>query len=235
MVHKDKKIIITGSQGRIGSILKAGLAFYDLYFLDLKERDGTRSFKVDIAKQWNRLVAIFKGKDIIIHLAWNFFEDFPKETIDSKNKTMAENIYRAAVESGIKRVIVASSVHANDYSQNKNKNNYDIGYPLPDSPYGASKVYIESLGQYYAKCHGLEVICIRFGGVNSKDTPIFEEDPNYDKVLLYKDDCIDLIKSCVEINKVPGNFQILTAISKNKGRVHILKNFLNWQPKLPKK
>lgn len=230
-----KKVVITGSKGCIGSIVKSGIRDADLYFLDIKEKNSDNTFKIDIAKEFNKLVKIFRGKDIIFHLAWDFFEDFPRETVDANNKKMAENIYKGAVEAGVKRIIMASSVHTNDYSKEKKKKNLDTDYPWPDSPYGASKVYIESLGKYYTKYHGLEVICIRFGGVNEKDTPIYKEDQNYDKVLLYKKDCINLINSCINVVKVPDNFQVFTAISKNKNRVHIIKNFLNWKPKLPNK
>jgi|GEM_PF-936363 len=237
MIGKNnrKRIVITGSKGCIGSILKNGLKGLDIYSLDLSEKNNGKNFKIDLAKNYTKLIEIFRGKDVIIHLAWNFFEDFPKETIDFRNKLMAENVYRAAVKAEVKRVIVASSVHANDYSKTKKLKLFDTGYPLPDSPYGASKVYIESLGKYYSKYHGLEIICVRFGGVNIYDAPIFEEDPNYDKVLLYRKDCVSLLRSCIESEKIPNDFQILTAVSKNKSRVHAISNFLNWQPNFPKR
>ena len=230
-----KKVVITGSKGHIGSILIKDLADeFDFYLIDIKEKDSKKTFKIDLLEEYQKLVDVFRGKDAVIHLSWNFFEDFPKETIDYKNKSMVENVYKAAIESGVKRVIVASSVHANKYSLSKNRKNFDIRYPLPDSPYGASKIYIEVLGNYYAKHHNLEVICLRFGGLNNRDVPIFEEDPLYDKVLLYKQDAVDLVRACIQTKRVPNNFQILTAVSNNKNRVHIIKNFLGWQPKLPK-
>ena len=229
-----KRIIITGSKGCIGSIVKKGLKDFDLFLLDLKEKTSGNAFKIDIANEYDRLKDLFRGKDVILHLAWNFFEDFPKETIDPNNKKMAENIYRAAVKAGVKRVVVASSVHANDYSEESVERDFDNGYPCPDSPYGASKIYIESLGKYYAKHRNLEVICVRFGGVNKSDVSIYREDPNYDKVLLYQKDCLDLVDACIRVEDIPGNFQVLTAISNNKNKVHKIKNFLNWRPNFPK-
>jgi nucleoside-diphosphate-sugar epimerase len=233
-VNNKKSIIITGSRGCVGSILQDGLSnVFNLYFLDLKEKNTQKTFNIDIAKEYKRLVKIFKNKDIIIHLAWDFTEDFPRETIILQNKLMAENVYSAAVEAGVKRVIIASSVHANDYSTIKNKKDFISKNPWPDSPYGASKIYIESLGRYYAKYHALEIICIRFGGINRENNIIYKEDPNYDKVLLFKNDCINLIKSCILVKKVPNNFQVFTAVSNNKNRVHSIKNFLGWRPKFP--
>lgn len=231
---KDK-VVITGSRGCLGTILQKGLGqFFDLYLADIKEKSGNRTFNIDVSKQYKKLVKLFKHKEVVIHLAWNFFEDFPEETIDCQNKIMAENVYRAAVEAGVKRVIMASSVHANDYSHAKEVKNFSLSNPWPDSPYGASKVYLETLGKYFARRHGLEVICVRFGGVNHEDKIIYEEDPNYNKVLLYKKDCVELIKLCIQTKKVPRNFQVFTAVSNNKGRVHSFNNFLGWRPKFPK-
>ncbi|MFZ4648729.1 MAG: NAD-dependent epimerase/dehydratase family protein [Patescibacteria group bacterium] len=231
----SKKVVITGSQGCIGTILKDGLSdIFNLYLIDIKERDSANTFNVDISCEYDKLVNIFKNKDIILHLAWNFFEDFPKETIDYKNKVMAENIYKAAIEAGVKRVIMASSVHANDYSfVNKNNKVSPEDNPWPDSPYGASKVYMESLGKYFARYHKLEVICIRFGGVNSKNAVIYEEDPDYDKVLLYKEDCVSVINNCIMAKKVKNFFSVFYAISNNKKSVHDISNSFNWLPKYP--
>lgn len=228
-----REILITGSEGCIGTILKESLRDYSPLLLDIKGGVGQDIYKIDIASDYMKLVKLFNGIHTVIHLAWNFFEDFPKETIFPDNKKMAENVYSAAVESGTKRVIIASSVHASDYSNTKSLKNFDIERSFPDSPYGASKVYIESLGMYYASHYDLEVVCIRFGGVNKDNAVIYEEDCNYNKVLLYKEDCAELVRMCIEADKVPNNFQVITAVSNNENRVHDTDNFLKWRPKFP--
>lgn len=66
-----KRIIITGSRGCVGSILQDGLSnIFDLYLLDLKEKDTKKTFIIDIAKEYKKLVKIFKNKEVVIHLAW---------------------------------------------------------------------------------------------------------------------------------------------------------------------
>lgn len=42
----------------------------------------------------------------------------------------------------------------------------------PNTIYGASKVWGEALGRYYADAHGLSVVCLRFGSVNDHDRPV---------------------------------------------------------------
>lgn len=101
----------------------------------------------------------------------------------------------------------------------------------PDTPYGATKIYIESLGKYFARKYKIEVICIRFGGINSKDEIIYREDPNYDKVWLSSRDCVNLIKKCIEAKKKPSNFLILYGVSDNINRIHNISNPFGWKPK----
>ena len=228
-----KKIIITGAAGRIGTILRNGLERkYPLTFLDKKKLNCKNAVKIDIAKEFDRLIKIFKKHQVVIHLAWNNKEDFPNEVIIPENKRIAENIYRAAVKSGVKRVIIASSVHVDDYS---NYNKLELispeRIPWPDSPYGVTKIYIEALGRYFANEYGLEVICIRFGGVNPEDKILYNEDPNYHKVWLSSRDCLSLIIKCIEVKKIPNNFVVFYAVSNNFNRIHDISNPFNWAPK----
>lgn len=208
---------------------------FDLTCID-KKPDSGKAIVLDIANDYEKFRNTLKDNDVIVHLAWNTLEDFPSENIAQQNKVMAENVCRAAVENNIPRVVVASSVHVNDYSK------VPIGTYLspksecwPDTPYGATKVYIEHLGRYYSRKYNIEVICIRLGGVNERNEIRFNEDPLYDKVLLYKKDFVQLIRMCIEVKKVPDNFAVFYAVSNVKGRVHSLDNFLGWKPNFPKK
>ncbi|MDD3072401.1 MAG: NAD(P)-dependent oxidoreductase [Candidatus Pacebacteria bacterium] len=235
-MKSSKRIIITGSRGSLGKILQKELQdIFDLVCID-KKPDREETIALDITNDYEKFRNILKGNDVIIHLAWDALEDFPSENIVQQNKVMAENVYRAAVEKNTSRVIIASSVHANDYSR------VPTGTYLspksecwPDTPYGATKIYIEHLGRYYSRKHDIEVICIRFGGVNERNEIRFNEDPLYDKVLLYKEDFVQLIRMCIEVKKVPDNFAVFYAVSNMKGRVHSLDNFLGWKPSFPKK
>lgn len=228
------KVLITGSEGHIGSILKKGLQEeFSLFFADQKKISGKRAYRVNLAASFKRVKSIMADKDAVIHLAWDNREDFPNERIAPANKKMAENVLRAAVAAGVKRIIIASSVHASDYSDIKDgpvSISQDRG---PDTPYGASKLYLENLGRYFARRYALEVICVRFGGVNKSDRVAFEEDPNYDKVLLYQEDCIELIKKCLTA-EMPEKFSVFYAVSKNKTRIHDTANDINWFPRYPR-
>ncbi|MFH1425126.1 MAG: NAD(P)-dependent oxidoreductase [archaeon] len=218
-----KKIIITGSKGLIGSILTKNLKHYQITSIDLPKHD---------IKDYKKLLKLFPNHQTIIHLAWDTKTDnVNTKRINPDNSLMFWNVYKAALESKIKRVIMASSVHANAFYENyhKKKKMSPYSIPIPDSPYGAHKVFMESMGKFYAK-KGLEVICIRFGGVIPNNKPN-NKNPAERAVWLSHDDCISLTKRCIEAKEVPNKFTIIHGISNNKKRIHSLSNPFNWKPK----
>jgi len=217
-----KKVLIIGSDGVIGSVLRKGLEHQTTDF-DLPEFD---------AEKYSHLYEKAKGHDVLIHLAWDFEGDgWLGESLNPDNARISFNVFQAAVDAGVKRVIVASSVHADKFAGRDISDElikpYDL--PTPDSPYGAGKVMMEALGRYYADAKGLEVICIRFGGINANDTP--PEHPYSERqVWLSQRDCVELIKACIDVDIVPGNYAILYGVSDNSGRLHDVSNPFGWHP-----
>lgn len=215
-----KKIAITGANGVIGSMLRKGLSEFEITPIDLPEVD---------VRDYKKLLGIFKGHSTIIHLAWDAkAENFRSGGLNTDNLLMAYNVYRAALEAKVPRVIMASSVHADNFYGWKGPGLLSPGsIPVPDSPYGASKVFMEALGRFYAS-KGLEVICIRFGGVNPKNEP---PDDYYERTIwLSHDDCTSLLKECVNAKAIPDSFMVVYAISNNAGRIHDYSNSLGWAP-----
>lgn len=65
-----KKVVITGAAGIIGTVLRKGLKdFYNLTLLD-KVSPEKGIIKIDLVKDLSQFEKILKGKDIILHLAW---------------------------------------------------------------------------------------------------------------------------------------------------------------------
>ena len=84
----------------------------------------------------------------------------------------------------------------------------------PDSLYGVSKVFGETLGRYFSDYHGISVINIRLGAVLDTDQPkLVRHYPGY----LSQADCVQMIDLCLS---APASikFEILDAISNNKLR-----------------
>jgi nucleoside-diphosphate-sugar epimerase len=214
-------ILITGSGGVIGTVLKDNLD-HNITHFDFPDFD---------ARDYGQLLEKSKGQDAIVHLAWDTTTDnFRSDHLNPENTLKTFNIYKAAVEAGVKRVIMASSVHADRFTDRKVEGLFNpYSLPLPDSPYGAGKVMMEALGRYYADAKGLLVICVRFGGVNPTNTPP-EGSESERQVWLSHMDCARLITACLKAPTVPNNFEIIYGISHNKGRIHDVGNSLGWTP-----
>lgn len=215
-----KKVLITGSGGVIGSILQGSLPHETTDF-DLPHSN---------VKDFSHLLEKARGHDIIVHLAWNKkYDDWLTERFDPGNIQNDFNVYEAAHQAGVKRVIMASSVHADDFVGHKPGLLNPYALPVPDSPYGASKCMIEALGRYYASAKGLEVICVRYGGVNKTDIP--PKTPYSERqVWLSQRDCLSLITSLIEAPKVPQKYAIVYGVSNNIDRLHDITNPFGWQP-----
>jgi len=217
-----EKIAITGSNGTIGSVLKEGLKEYQITSIDLPEND---------VRDYEKLLEVIPHHSAIVHLAWDTNTDnFKSEKINPENATMFYNVYKAAIEAGIPRVIMASSVHADRFYEWKGPDYMSPDRtPIPDSPYGAHKVFMETSGRYYA-IKGLEVVCIRFGGVNPQNKPPIDP-PEERAVWFSHGDCVSLVRTVLEAQTIPNNFLILYGVSNNKNRLHDISNPFNWTPK----
>lgn len=139
-------------------------------------------------------------------------------------------MYKAAVEARVRRVVMASSVHADRFTDRQVDGLLSpYSLPLPDSPYGAGKVMMEALGRYYADAKDLEVVCVRFGGVNPAN--VAPDNPDSERqVWLSHRDCTSLVAACLKAVRIPNNFELLYAVSNNTGRRHDLSNNIDWTP-----
>lgn len=221
MVSK-KKIIITGANGVIGQVLQGGLTDYQITPLDLPVYDLTdyEAFSQTVSSEYSA----------IIHLAWDKKHDNPLgEGINPANAQMFFNVYKSALEKGVTRVIMASSVHADRFYNFKGPGFLTPDkVPNPEIPYGSYKVFMESVGKA-AALKGLEVVCIRFGGV-TKDNTVSKLIPQEKAVFLDHQDCVSLVKAALEAESIPNNFVIVYGVSNNKGRIHDFSNPFNWIP-----
>mgnify|MGYP001488789315 FL=1 len=185
-----KNILITGGAGLVGSVLTNGLKDkFNIRILDIKNVEGVDSYVGDIS-ELDSIMPAFKDVDTVVHLAGDRRVHGEWESILNNNIVGLYNIYEAARLSGVKRVIFASSQHAtggfyfvepysfiNDGEYEKLPNDYK---PLdetcrirPDSFYGASKSFGESISSYYSDFYNISTINIRIGWVISDDDPTF--------------------------------------------------------------
>ena len=167
------RILLTGAGGGIGRRLRKLLPpiYPDLILSDLKPPADLGPSEKFVAAELSDLAQVKKavtGVDGIIHLG-GFSVEGPWETILNANIIGAYNLYEAAHQAGVKRIIFASSNHAVGYYPRSQTIDTNVQV-RPDSRYGVSKAFGEALGALYAYKHGLRVTCLRIG--NFGDAPL---------------------------------------------------------------
>ena len=224
------KLLITGSNGLIGSVLTNGLAdSFEIYGLDHDITTPTnRQFQVDISDydQIERVLQEITPLAYMVHLAGDPSVKAPWESVLQNNIIGTRNIYEAARQWHIRRVVFASSIHITgayegiDAEESKHLHRQHEPIMIttkdpirPDSNYGVSKAFGEALARYYCARYGIESICLRLGSVLEDDDPTKKLRSR--KIWLSHRDLVQLVKKSLLSNVV---FGIYYGVSNNKGR-----------------
>ena len=220
------RILVTGINGRIGSILRNAFhEIHDVYGLDLVGPFSDRVMSTDIAKyeQVAQVFQQFGPLDCIIHLAGNPSVTAGWDDVLQANIIGTRNIFEAARAFQVSRVIFASSNHVTGAYEGFAPDLYlhtqpeppkiSTQHPIrPDSDYGVSKAFGEAVARYYCARWGIDAICLRIGAVLPDDDPT--TDPRHRKVWLSHRDLVQLVEKSLIANV---NFGIYYGISDNKG------------------
>lgn len=156
------KVLLTGSSGFIGrhvtrAMLDAG---HVVLGYDRVDREGRSSARDILRPDWLRFALDAFPADAVIHLAARVGvreslsqpADYVRTNVDG-----SLNVLDVCREYGIRRVVMASSSSVYGASGTHDEDTP----PRPLSPYAASKVGMEALGQAYATCHGMDVLSLR--------------------------------------------------------------------------
>lgn len=159
-----QRILITGAAGRLGSELRRGLRplASKIRLADRRPLDGLGPHEEEAVFDLADMDAAIKateGCDAIVHFGGAALES-PWQTILDASIRGSYHIYEGARKNGVKRVVYASSVHAVGYHEVEA--HVGVEAPLrPDSLYGVSKTFVESLSRLYWDKFGIESVCLR--------------------------------------------------------------------------
>ena len=191
----NRKVLLTGASGYIASqMLPAFQDQYDMGLIDVSnsDREGRRVPGVAIvdlvAPDLSKYSDHFQGVDTVVHLGYKRRNGSPLDDYydEQSNVGMAYNVYRAAYESGVKRVVLASSNHAADWYEHALIHNRDLEMldpyrlSLSDNFYGWAKATYEHLGFLFASGsfgRKLEVVLVRIGAPREIKLEDFLGDP----------------------------------------------------------
>jgi nucleoside-diphosphate-sugar epimerase len=165
--------------------------------------------------------------------------------VQRHNITGTYNVFEAAREAGVKRVVFASSGAAVSAIESDKPysdivaGRYDglTSWPMlthlsplrPSGLYGASKVWGEALGRHYSDAHGMSVICVRIGRVHAQDRPLSAREF---AVWCSQRDIARFLEACVEAPEAV-RFEIFFCTSRNKWGYRDLEHpraVLGWEP-----
>ena len=213
-MKRFNRLLITGAAGRLGTELRRGLRPLAETIRVSDRADITEVaeheevFLCDL-EQYEDILRVTKDVDAIVHFGGAALEtDF--ETILDSNIRGSYHIYEGARINRVPRVIYASSVHAVGYHLLESLVNADSPW-RPDSLYGVSKNFVESLSRLYWDKFGIESLCLR----------IFSSFPEpADRRMLWSwlsfDDCIQYVVRGLTAPRL--GHTIAFAISNNRIR-----------------
>lgn len=241
-----KRVMITGMSGLIGGVLRRyleELGGYELSALNRSKVEGVDCLQADIA-DLEAIKPAFEGKDVVVHLAASLdFDDW--ESNLSANVVGTYNVYEAARQTGVKRVVFASSgatvmgFERDEPYKAIVEGRYESVPDMfpkvthdkirPHGVYGASKVWGEALGRYYSDEFGISVLCVRISSVKDVNRPGSERE---NSIYLSHRDCAEVLRKCID---APADlvYDVFFAASANKWGYRDLEHpreVLGWEP-----
>ena len=211
MIEPTDTVLLTGAGGDIGTAFaRAWLREHrDAYRLrPAYHRESSVDQRFDDAvvldiEDRGAVLRACRGVHTVVHLAAN--PDWRADFCDRErglvgpNIVGAYNVFDAAREAGVRRIVYASSVHA------------IMGYPVdfqahaddparPDTMYGVTKVFGEGLCSSFAYEHGMSCIAIRIGAFVRADDHARVRDsdnPQLLDIVVSERDMTRLIHRCI--------------------------------------
>jgi len=146
------RIVVTGASGNVGTSLVRALAADDDVeeIVGLARRLPLRDFHETEWRATNiehgDLVALFRGADCVVHLAWAIQPSHDLAALRRTNVDGSERVFRAVAEAGVPALVYASSVGA--YSPGPKDRPVDESWPTEGTPtsfYARHKAEVEAM------------------------------------------------------------------------------------------
>lgn len=170
----EKKVLVVGGAGFIGShlsdlLVSSGAEVHILDNLSGGKKENINpkaNFHLADITKFSEIKPFFVGIDFVFHLAAlprvPYSIEYPIETNDANiNGTL--NVYLAAKESGVSRVVYSASSSA--YGDQSTMPLVETMVPNPKSPYGLQKYVGELYGRVFHQVYGLETVSLRYFNV----------------------------------------------------------------------
>lgn len=225
------KIAVTGSAGRVGSVVVRAFDEHEVTTVDREDVDLASTDTATIPQ----IRDLILGCDVVFHCALNMESDpMLRENdksgrIDPRNMRMEMNVFEACRMAEVPKLVAMSSVQADHFEDYEGDELISVGWQnRPMNPYGGHKILLEEIGRFYADMYGLEFVAMRLGGV-TKDNSV----KTYDKepaVWLSHNDLMNVARAVAGAPLTSGRSSVFYVVSANESRIHDVTNPFGWEP-----
>jgi nucleoside-diphosphate-sugar epimerase len=216
------KVLLTGAAGRIGAATCRHLhaAGFEVRAADLKpNKDLPVPVEVVDLLRRESCYRVVSGMDAVVHLANHpsFHLGHIPEILFNENVAMNMNLFQAACDRGVRRLVFSSSVQA--FTIRHHLSPEPPPGPMlpylpvdgrapgrPVNPYGLSKVVSEEMLRYFVSAYGLAAVAIRFPYVVDEVTVRLFREKKIGRIMsaeeafgyLHVHDAARLIEACLK-------------------------------------
>ena len=224
------RVLITGAAGRIGSDLAQRLRDdYDLrllYHHTVPSDPPVTDWLQADTSSVEALLPVVQDIDAIVHMAADPSTRGPWESVLPNNIIATYNLFEAARQAGVRRVVFASTNHVMGMYDRDNQWPIYADQPVrPDSLYGVSKAFGENLGRFYYDQYGLSVICLRIGWMLPEP---MDEISRW--MWLSPRDCAQVVSRALETDLGFGTFYAISANSNRHWDITKTIELLGYRP-----
>jgi uronate dehydrogenase len=220
------QILLTGASGRLGTHLRAwfGKAGRAVLATDISPPEDAGPVEIaDLADRTavDRLMA--EDISAVVHFG-GMAKEAGWQTILDANIVGTYNVFEAARKAGVKRIIYASSYHVLGMHPTGDVPLGPDATLRPDSLYGVSKVFGETLGRLYFDKFGIECLAIRICTAGNPGTP------REARLWCNRDDLARLVERGLDIETL--GYRTVFGISANQDAflVNPPDDDLGWKP-----
>jgi nucleoside-diphosphate-sugar epimerase len=208
-----RRVLITGAAGRIGRAIAPLLpGDWLVRRTDRFAADGIEALEItdlDVCR------AAFAGMDAVVHLAANPTPDATWDQLVSPNVVGPYTVAQAAADCGVRRLVLASSMHAvSGIDQNVQVRTDDQA--RPGNLYGATKAWAEAIGAWVATSSATTVVALRIGYFAEEFPDPVSTPVGNRTAWLSPRDAADLVRSAVLADGI--DFFVAYGISANQHR-----------------
>jgi uronate dehydrogenase len=219
---EPKRVLVTGSTGAIGAPLTQYLLGrgHTVRGFARRPSPGLQDYVVGDLADREAVRRAVEGMDTVVHLgAYPNAADFMSVLLEP-NVVGLYRVCEAAVEFGVKRLVLASSVQVISGHRFGDRPVTIEDGPMPTNHYALTKAWAELAGDMYARVHNLSVISVRIGWLprNTGEARRLAANPLGPDMFFSHNDSNRFHALCVESpNPPPGTAVVLQAASRPVG------------------